>query len=77
MRAMQRAKMVTSTVDSAVGGALFEHVNPLWVRLLDLLEMNVPLRALPGSELFTADGGAFSIFCRVTACTTSGTTIRR
>jgi len=56
MRAMQRAKMVTSTVDSAVGALYSEHVNPLWVRLLDLLEMNVRYERCLGSELFTADG---------------------
>ncbi len=33
------------------------HVNPQWVRLLDLLEMNVEYQHCSGSELFTADGG--------------------
>jgi len=32
------------------------HVNPQWVRLLDLLEMNVPYERCLGSELFTYDG---------------------
>jgi ornithine--oxo-acid transaminase len=32
------------------------HVNPQWVRLLDLLQMNVPYRRCSGCELFTADG---------------------
>jgi len=40
--------------------------------LLILLEMNVRYERCLGSELFTADGGAFS-FLSVTACTTSGT----
>ncbi|HXM20449.1 MAG TPA: aspartate aminotransferase family protein [Terriglobales bacterium] len=48
--------MVTSTVDSAVGALYSEHVNPQWVRLLDLLEMNVRYERCSGSELFTADG---------------------
>ena len=48
--------MVTSTVDTAVGALYSEHVNPQWVRLLDLLEMNVRYERCLGSELFTADG---------------------
>jgi len=48
--------MVTSTVDSAVGALYSEHVNPQWVRLLDLLEMNVRYERCLGSELFMADG---------------------
>jgi ornithine--oxo-acid transaminase len=48
--------MLTSTVDSAVGALYSEHVNPQWVRLLDLLEMNVRYERRSGSELFTAEG---------------------
>jgi ornithine--oxo-acid transaminase len=48
--------MVTSSVCSAVGALYSEHVNPQWVRLLDLLEMNVRYERCSGSELFTADG---------------------
>jgi ornithine--oxo-acid transaminase len=33
-----------------------EHVNPQWVRLLNLLQMNVSYDRCSGSELFTADG---------------------
>src|SRR3954449_9950600 len=33
-----------------------ERVNPQWVRLLNLLEMNVRYERCVGSELFTADG---------------------
>jgi ornithine--oxo-acid transaminase len=33
-----------------------EHVNPQWVRLLDLLGMNVPYVRCRGTELHTADG---------------------
>jgi ornithine--oxo-acid transaminase len=48
--------MVTSTLDTAVGTLYAQHVNPQWVRLLDLLEMNVRYERCLGSELFTADG---------------------
>jgi ornithine--oxo-acid transaminase len=48
--------MLTSTVDPAIGALYSEHVNPQWVRLLDLLEMNVRYKRCSGSELFTADG---------------------
>ena len=43
-------------VGSAVGVSYSEHVNPQWVRLLDLLDMNVRYERCLGSELFTADG---------------------
>ena len=33
-----------------------QHVNPQWVRLLNLLQMNVSYERCSGSELFTADG---------------------
>ncbi len=33
-----------------------EHVNPQWVRLLNLLEMNVQYERCTGAELFTSDG---------------------
>jgi ornithine--oxo-acid transaminase len=33
-----------------------DHVNPQWVRLLDLLDMNVRYTRCAGSELFTDDG---------------------
>lgn len=33
-----------------------QHVNPQWVRLLDLLEMNVRYERCTGAELFTSDG---------------------
>jgi ornithine--oxo-acid transaminase len=48
--------MVTSTVSIAAANSYSEHVNPQWVRLLDLLEMNVRYERCLGSELFTADG---------------------
>ena len=48
--------MATSSVCSPVGALYSEHVNPQWVRLLGLLEMNVRYERCSGSELFTADG---------------------
>jgi ornithine--oxo-acid transaminase len=48
--------LVTSSVCSPVGALYSEHVNPQWVRLLDLLEMNVRYKRCSGSELFTAEG---------------------
>ncbi|HWD00682.1 MAG TPA: aspartate aminotransferase family protein [Candidatus Sulfopaludibacter sp.] len=33
-----------------------DHVNPQWVRLLNLLQMNVRYESCHGAELFTADG---------------------
>jgi len=32
------------------------HVNPQWVRLLNILQMNVPYERCAGAELFTGDG---------------------
>src|SRR6476646_1440215 len=32
------------------------HVNPQWVRLLDILGLNVSYRCCTGTELFTTDG---------------------
>jgi ornithine--oxo-acid transaminase len=40
----------------ASSAAYSNHVNPQWVRLLDLLEMNVSYQRCLGSELFTSDG---------------------
>src|SRR6201987_819725 len=48
--------MVTSAVGSGVGVSYSEHVKPEWVRLLDLLQMNVRYERCLGSDLFTADG---------------------
>jgi len=36
--------------------AYSDHVNPQWVKLLGLLEMNVSYERCLGAELFTADG---------------------
>lgn len=48
--------MPTSTVDSAVGALYAEHVNPQWIHLLNLLDMNVRYERCLGTELFTTDG---------------------
>jgi ornithine--oxo-acid transaminase len=48
--------MLTSTVDSAAGALYARHVNPQWIRLLNLLDMNVRYERCLGTELFTADG---------------------
>ncbi len=48
--------MVTSTVDAAVSTRYSRYVNPQWVRLLDLLEMNVRYERCQGTELFTSNG---------------------
>lgn len=48
--------MIASTIDSAAGTLYLEHVNPQWVRLLNLLEMNVRYKRCSGTELFTSDG---------------------
>jgi ornithine--oxo-acid transaminase len=47
--------MPSTTAVSIDGTAYSTHVNPQWVRLLDLLEMNVRYERCLGSELFTAD----------------------
>lgn len=48
--------MSTSTVSPAATALYSKNVNPQWVRLLDLLEMNVVYEHCVGSELFTRDG---------------------
>ncbi len=39
-----------------------EHVNPQWVRLLDLLDMNVRYERCEGAELFSANGECYFDF---------------
>ena len=41
---------------SSVSPSYVEHVNPQWVRLLDVLQMNVSYERCLGTELFTDDG---------------------
>jgi ornithine--oxo-acid transaminase len=47
--------MNSTAVESGVS-SYSTYVNPQWVRLLDLLEMNVEYERCVGSELFTSDG---------------------
>jgi ornithine--oxo-acid transaminase len=54
--------MTQSTLVAAPGSlsadvGYSEHVNPQWVKLLSLLEMNVRYERCVGAELFTSDGG--------------------
>jgi ornithine--oxo-acid transaminase len=48
--------LTTGAVGSITGTLYSEYVNPQWVRLLDLLEMNVRYERCLSSELFTSDG---------------------
>jgi ornithine--oxo-acid transaminase len=50
------ATFVTETLQSNCTKDYSDHVNPQWVRLLNLLQMNVSYERCLGSELFTADG---------------------
>src|SRR3984893_7718293 len=47
---------MSSLAVPSVDARYAEHVNPQWVRLLNLLEMNVPYERCIGAELFTTDG---------------------
>jgi ornithine--oxo-acid transaminase len=44
------------TVERLATDAYADHVNPQWVKLLDLLEMNVSYERCVGTELFTCGG---------------------
>lgn len=48
--------MSVSSTKLPIRDSYAEHVNPQWVRLLDLLGMNVQYAHCLGSELFTTDG---------------------
>ena len=54
--------MATSTRSSISLSSYADHVNPQWVRLLNLLDMNVVYERCVGTELFTVDGRRVSIF---------------
>ena len=49
---MSAASVVSTPVDHLYA----EHVNPQWVRLLNLLQMNARYTRCEGAELFTEDG---------------------
>src|ERR1700694_2711254 len=44
------------TLERLASHAYADHVNPQWVKLLNLLEMNVAYERCVGAELFTTDG---------------------
>jgi len=44
------------TVERLAADAYADHVNPQWVKLLNLLEMNVSYERCVGTELFSANG---------------------
>ena len=46
----------TARLDESYEDLYERHVNPQWVRLLDILEMNVTYERCQGAELHTADG---------------------
>ena len=48
--------MPTATTPSIATSTYSDHVNPQWVRLLNLLDMNVTYERCVGTELFTSDG---------------------
>lgn len=54
--------MIHTGVSTAFDRQYKEFVNPQWVRLLDLLEMNTRYTCCRGTELFSADGRRFLDF---------------
>ena len=68
---------LAAAVEPVLGSAYSAHVNPQWVRLLNLLQMNVRYERCPGAELFTTTVAAFWISFPDTAFTTPATTTRR
>src|SRR3954468_6552662 len=55
MQTPRKAAMSATTVPS-LDGLYSDHVNPQWVRLLNVLDMNVTYERCAGSELFTTSG---------------------
>ena len=48
--------MVIAATESAASNCTYaNHVNPQWVRLLNLLQLNVQYKRCSGTELHTAD----------------------
>ena len=45
-----------ASVSAATSTSYSDYVNPQWVALLDLLDMNVRYKRCEGAELFTDDG---------------------
>src|SRR5689334_341813 len=53
---MTRTTLAVDTSSAAGNAGYSDHVNPQWVRLLSLLEMNVRYKRCLGAELFTVHG---------------------
>lgn len=54
--AISKVELPEPRSEFARADAYAEHVNPQWVRLLDVLQMNVRYARCTGAELFTFDG---------------------
>jgi ornithine--oxo-acid transaminase len=55
--------MITEAEKSLAAKKLYDaHVNPQWLRLLDVLQMNVSFERCSGAELFASDGRRFLDF---------------
>ena len=61
MQTPQRAFMAATAVPS-LDELYADHVNPQWVKLLNILQMNVQYERCTASELFAADGRRFLDF---------------
>lgn len=51
-----RFHLMTQTPERSRTDAYLDHVNPQWIKLLSLLEMNVSYERCLGAELYTTDG---------------------
>ncbi|HEY1495757.1 MAG TPA: aminotransferase class III-fold pyridoxal phosphate-dependent enzyme, partial [Candidatus Solibacter sp.] len=56
MQASKPSIMATPTAVPSLDRLYSDHVNPQWVKLLELLQMNVQYERCAGSELFTTEG---------------------
>src|SRR6516225_5609479 len=56
MQASKPPSMATPVAVPSLDRLYSDHVNPQWVKLLDLLQMNVQYERCAGSELFTTEG---------------------
>ncbi len=61
MQTHQRAVKASTSVPS-LDGLYSDHVNPQWVKLLNILQMNVHYERCTAAELFTVDGRRFLDF---------------
>ena len=72
---MTQSTLATAPDSASAESGYSENVNPQWVRLLSLLEMNVCYTRCVGAELFTADGTRILDFSPAIAFTTWAITI--